>query len=256
MENTPLVSVVIPVYNMEEYVAETLDSVLASDYTNLEVVVVDDGSTDKSLSIVRRYEGKDGRVRVLHQENSGVCKARNYAISVAKGELILPVDADNIITPTFISRSVGALLSNPAAKVVCPRAEFFGERSGEWKLPPFTLNLLAHKNIMDTCALYRKSDWERVGGYCNEIIAREDWDFWISILKDGGEVIKLPTIELYYRVRKSSKRTSDRKLKRHVVDTLNARHPEFFKRELGGKLRYHRSHSILINKIRNIFHLS
>lgn len=107
---------------------------------------------------------------------------------------------------------------------------------------------------MDTCALYRKKEWERVGGYCENIIAREDWEFWIAVLKDGGKVVRLPEIGLHYRIRNVSKRVTDRSLKRHVVKTLNARHPEFFERELGGPLHYRRSWSVLLNRIYRLFH--
>ena len=106
---------------------------------------------------------------------------------------------------------------------------------------------------MDTCAMYRKSDWERIGGYCEGIIAREDWEFWISMLKDGGEVRKLPYIALHYRVREGSKRVTDRALKKHVIAVLNRRHPEFFQRFLGGPLRYRRTWSRVINFISGIF---
>ncbi|MGO8078119.1 hypothetical protein AB9F41_37935, partial [Rhizobium leguminosarum] len=78
-------------------------------------------------------------------------------------------------------------------------------------LPEFSLSLLARRNHIDTCALYRRTDFDRIGGYCEEIIAREDWDFWISLLKDGGEVVRLPEVGCYYRVRKQSKRIRDRK---------------------------------------------
>ena len=253
MENSPLVSVIVPVYNMEQYLGETLDSVLASDYLSFEVVVMDDGSKDASLEIAKEYARKDPRVKVHTQPNAGACAARNHAITLAEGELILPVDADNTITPDFIRKAVEIIIQDEDIKVVAPRADFFGDRTGEWILPPFSLNLLARKNIMDTCALYRKSDWKRVGGYCEEIIAREDWEFWISILKDGGKVVKLPDISLHYRVRNRSKRVTDRSLKKHVIDILNKRHPEFFERELGGPLRYRRTWSTLINKIDRIF---
>ena len=103
-------------------------------------------------------------------------------------------------------------------------------------------------------AMYRRSDWVRVGGYCKEIIAREDWEFWISILKNGGEVIRLSQVGLFYRVRSGSKRISDRALKRHVVDTLNKRHPDFFAQELGGPLRYQRSWSRVFNTFSRIIH--
>ena len=250
----PLVSVVIPVYNMEEFLEETLDSVLSSDYPNFEVIVMDDGSKDRSLEIAESYKSRYENVRVYTQANSGVATARNHAISKAGGVYILPVDADNRISKELIHSAVDILESDPEVKVVCPRAEFFGDRSGEWVLPPFSLSLLARKNMMDTCAVYRKSEWERIGGYCAEIVAREDWEFWISMLKDGGKVVKLPEIGLFYRVREQSKRVTDRLLKKHVIDVLNRRHPDFFERELGGPLRYQRSWSRLINWISRIIH--
>ena len=250
----PLVSVVIPVYNMEEFLEETLDSVVSSDYPNFEVIVMDDGSKDRSLEIAESYKSRYENVRVYTQANSGVATARNHAISKAGGVYILPVDADNRISKELIHSAVDILESDPEVKVVCPRAEFFGDRSGEWVLPPFSLSLLARKNMMDTCAVYRKSEWERIGGYCAEIVAREDWEFWISMLKDGGKVVKLPEIGLFYRVREQSKRVTDRLLKKHVIDVLNRRHPDFFERELGGPLRYQRSWSRLINRISRIIH--
>ncbi|MEE1090930.1 MAG: glycosyltransferase family A protein, partial [Paludibacteraceae bacterium] len=141
------VSVIVPVYNSEKYIAEALDSILASDYADIEVVCVDDGSKDASLQILNEYALRDSRVRVYSQQNAGACAARNYAISLAKGEFILPVDSDNKITSTFISRAMAVMLSDTDVKVVAPRAEYFGDKEGEWKLPPFSLNLLARKNI-------------------------------------------------------------------------------------------------------------
>ncbi len=249
-----LVSVIVPVYNSEKYIAEALDSILASEYVDIEVICVNDGSKDSSLQILEEYALRDNRVRVYSQQNAGACVARNYAISLAKGEFILPVDSDNKIASTFISRAMAVMLSDAEVKVVAPRAEYFGDKEGEWKLPEFSLNLLARKNIIDTCALFRKYDWERVGGYCNEIKTREDWAFWISVLKDGGKVVRLPEIEFFYRVRATSKRATNRHLKFDVIDTLNRLHPEFFERELGGPLRHRRSWSKFINCINRMVH--
>lgn len=242
-----MVSVITPMYNVEQYLAETLDAVLASEYKNIEIVLMDDGSADQSLAIAQRYARQDSRVRVFSQANAGACAARNNAIAHARGQYILPVDGDDLISPTFIGRAVGVLASRPEVKVVYAHARFIGDRTGEWRLPPFSLGLLARKNMIPISALYRKQDWERVGGYCQEIIAREDWEFWISVLKDGGAVVRLPETGLLYRIRANSKRTADRALKHHVVDTLNKRHADFFQRQLGGPLRYHRSWSRVLN---------
>lgn len=244
-----MVSVIIPVYNAEAYVADTVRSVLTSTYKDLEVVCMDDGSTDGSWQVLQKLAAQDSRVRVMHQENAGVCRARNAAIQASQGDLLLPVDADNLLLPQFIEQAVSVFESEPNVKVVAPTAEFFGERSGLWHLPPFSLKKEAHKNILDTCAMYRRADYDRTEGYCAEIIAREDWEFWISMLKDGGRVVRLPEVGLRYRVQKGSKREKDRMLKHHVIDVLNRRHPEFFEQWLGGPLRYWRSWSHCINQM-------
>lgn len=254
MDKTPLVSVVVPVYNMESFLPETLDSILASDYPNFEVIVVDDGSKDASYRVACDYAKKDRRVRAYTQPNGGACAARNQAVRLAEGEFILPFDADDKMSETFVSDAVHVILSDMKIKAVCPRAEYFGDRKGEWKLPPFSRKLLARKNMIPICALYRKSDWERVGGYDEHIVAREDWAFWIAMLKDGGKVVTLPRVSVFYRVRTGSKRVSDRSLKKNLIDALNARHPEFFERELGGPLHYCRSWSVLLNRIYRLFH--
>ncbi|MFI3301848.1 MAG: glycosyltransferase family A protein [Rikenellaceae bacterium] len=252
MSNQPLVSIIMPIYNMEAFLAESLDSVLATEYPALEVVLVDDGSTDSSLKIAEEYATRDSRLHIFTQPNSGACAARNHAVRVAKGEFILPVDGDNLITPDFVSLAVAEIQKDNEVKVVCPRAFFIGDKTGEWILPKFSLNLLARKNLMDTTALYRKADWVRIGGYCDELMTREDWDFWISMLKDGGKVVRLTKVTFYYRRRAGSKRIRGRKLKQHVTDILNRRHAEFFERELGGPLQNNRSWSKVINKYRRI----
>lgn len=238
---------------MEEFLCETLDSVLATDYPSLEVVIVDDGSKDSSLSISQKYASKDPRVRVYTQPNSGACRARNHAIELSRGEFILPVDGDNLISSDFVSLAVAAIMKDPNVKVVSPRTNFIGDRTGEWILPPFSLNLLARKNLIDTTALYRRADWVRIGGYCDELMTREDWDFWISMLKDGGEVVRLSKVTFYYRRRAGSKRIRGRKLKGHVTEILNRRHAEFFERELGGRLHNHRSWSKFLNRVERVF---
>ena len=111
MDKTPLVSVVVPVYNMEAFLPETLDSILASDYPNFEVVVVDDGSKDASYRIACDYAKKDQRVRAYTQPNGGACAARNQAVRLAKGEFILPVDADNLIAVSYTHLTLPTICS-------------------------------------------------------------------------------------------------------------------------------------------------
>lgn len=189
----PLVSVIMPVYNAEEYLEEAVNSAIVSNYSPLELILVDDGSTDGSHHLAQQLAEKTGTtvIKVYKQANAGPCVARNYAVSLAKGKYIFPLDADDKVGPDFFAEAVDVMEADNDVKVVYAHAEFFGERTGEWKLAPYSRELLARKNMIPISAMYRRSDWVRVGGYCKEIIAREDWEFWISILKNGGEVIRL-----------------------------------------------------------------
>lgn len=241
------VSVIVPLYNAEAFIEETMASVLASTHEDFEVVVVDDGSTDQSAHLVARIAATDSRVRLFQQENAGPSRARNRAIQEARGAYIFPLDADDLISPTFLVEACAVLDSQPAVKLVCPTIEFMGGRQGVWQLPQFSRSLLARRNHIAACALYRRTDWERVGGYCEEMQAREDWEFWIAMLKDSGEVVRLPEVGYWYRVHAGSKRFLDRRHNAHVIQKLNERHPEFFLRHLGGPLRRMRSWSRLIN---------
>lgn len=243
----PLVSVIIPIYNMEKFIAETIESVMQTTYSNFEVILVDDGSTDQSADIAKKYAEKDDNIKFYAQKNGGAAAARNHAIRKSAGIYILPVDADDLIGADYIEQAVAVLIKNPQVKVVVSNAIFFGEKTGSWSLPAFDLKLLARKNLINNCSMYRKTDWERVGGYCEALKGREDWDFWISILKDGGDIYKLPIVGLYYRIRKNSKRVLARKWKKELIDKLNERHADFFQKQLGGKLRYFREMSRFMN---------
>jgi len=243
----PLVSVIIPVYNMEAFLAEAIDSVLASTYPNFEIVIIDDGSTDQSPVIAETYSAKDQRIRFYRQPNRGVSAARNLGLEEARGEFVLPVDADDKISKYYLEAAAKVLIQQPQVKIVTCEYECFGEKQGKGKYRPYHRKLLARKNVINNCSMFRRADALKVGGYSEEIIGREDWELWISVLKNGGEVVHLPEIGFYYRIRSNSKRISDRKLKKHIIDVLNRRHKAFFYRELGGKLHYQRSLSQLFN---------
>lgn len=241
-----MVSVIIPVYNSSEFLEETLLSVLSSTWPNMEIVIVDDGSTDDSPAIAKRYAARHDNIRFLQQANAGTSVARNRAIAAAAGEYILPVDSDDRISPEYISLAVEAMCGHPDVKLVYSEAEFFGDRNGKFRLPPFSLRLLARRNIIHPCGLYRREDWARAGGYIADV-GREDWVFWVAMLKDGGKVVRLKHTGFYYRIRADSKRMQDRKMQNHTINVLNEMYPDFYLRELKGPLRYRRTWSRLIN---------
>ena len=218
----PFVSVIVPLYNAAPYIGEALESIITSTYRPIEVVVVDDGSTDDSLNIARTFAKNHPEVQVVHQQNAGVSAARNKAIQIAKGTYILPVDADDKINPLYIEHAVSAMKEN--VRVVGSRAEYFGAKQGEWRLPNYTPERLAQRNMIHISSLFRKADWEQVGGFCEEEIYREDWSFWLSIMELGGEYVRLDEVGLYYRVLPHSRRTKAKTQKRIIVDAMNRLH--------------------------------
>lgn len=247
------VSVIVPAYNASAFLEETICSILASTYPALEVVIVDDGSSDNTFALANDLAYKFPQVRAFTQPNSGVSAARNKALREAVGTYILPIDADDLISTTYIANAVAVLDAQPEVKVVYAKAEFFGLRQGAWNLPTYSLHKLAMHNQIYVSAMYRKEDALAFGGYCETISGREDWEFWMSMLKTGGEVVQLSEIGLFYRIQKQSKRVSDRQNKAERIALLNERHLDFFLRELHGPLRHSRSMSPVINRIVNIW---
>ena len=128
---TPLISVVIPVYNVQAYLEKCVDSVLNQTYRNLEVILVDDGSPDNSPAICDSYAKKDSRVRVIHQENKGVGAARNVGVAQASGDWIAFVDSDDWIEPTMYEEMLDSALRQGSDMVICSGISEYG--GGEHK---------------------------------------------------------------------------------------------------------------------------
>src|SRR5262245_28337071 len=109
VDTAPLVSVVIPAYNAEAYIATSLRSVTAQTYRNLEIIVVDDGSRDATATIVRSLAADDPRIKLQQQQNAGVAAARNRGIEASSGDLVAPLDADDLWQPSKIERQVAVM---------------------------------------------------------------------------------------------------------------------------------------------------
>lgn len=118
-ENNKLISVIVPVYNIESYIEKCIESLLNQTYSNLEIMLVDDGSTDKSGDICERYVKKDDRIIVLHKQNGGLSDARNYAMDQAKGELIAFVDGDDWVHPQMYELMYATMKEKKADIVTC-----------------------------------------------------------------------------------------------------------------------------------------
>ncbi len=114
MTLSPLVSVIVPVYNVEAYLDQCIESILAQSHTNMEILVVDDGSTDSSGALCDRWAERDARISVIHQPNGGLSAARNTALDVMTGQLVTMVDSDDVLHPDFIATLLDAMSQHDA----------------------------------------------------------------------------------------------------------------------------------------------
>ena len=206
----PKVSVVIPCYNLGAYLDEAVAAVLAQTFTDFEILVVNDGSTDPdTCRLLADYNMP--KTRVIHTENSGVSAARNRGIEEASGEYILPLDADDLIMPDYLRLAVEKLNKFSKVGIVYGVAEYFGEIAEPMMLPDYSPSAILWENSIFSSAVFRKDDRVRAGKYRTEMLKGwEDWDFWLSLVELGGEVVRLPDLVLQYRVRADSR---DRSLK-------------------------------------------
>lgn len=229
------VSLIVPCYNQAQYLEEALQSVLCQTYENWECIIVNDGSLDNTGEIVEKWRKKDGRFKSIYQKNGGLSSARNLGISVAIGEVILPLDADDKIGLNYVSLAIEAFEKNSSLKVVYCKAEKFGEEIGEWKLPSFSLFNLSRNNLIFCSAFFKKEDWNSVGGYDTSMKhGWEDWEFWIAILKNGGTVKRLEEVHFYYRIKKTSMLQSmNRKNEIDILNYLSVKHADFFVKYYG-----------------------
>jgi len=197
------VSVVVPVYNSGHFLEETIQSVKNQTYANIELIVVDNCSTDEFT--IKVLENLKDEFELVVSTQKGLSIARNDGIQKASGKYILPLDSDDIIQPTFIEKCVEKFNSSPNVKVVRTQVELFGKKKGTIVFAPYSLSILLARNLMVATSMFTKESWNAVGGYdSNLTICFEDWEFWINLLKDGGDVSTVDEPLFRYRIRKKS----------------------------------------------------
>lgn len=237
-----LVSVIIPCYEQGCYLAETLDSVLNQTYPNWECIVVNDGSTDNTQEIASNYCKKDNRFIYIEQPNLGQSAARNNAIHTSKGELILPLDADDIISPTYMEKAIERLTVHPETKIVYCKAMQFGAINGPWDLPKYNYNSFIWLNCIFCTAFFKRIDYDKTPGYNNSMRhGFEDWDFWLSLLTEDSVVYQIDEYLFHYRKKTKSMDTISHRHMREIYNTIYNNHKEIYEPYLQNIIEYHNS---------------
>ncbi len=205
---TPKVSVVVPLYNQGEYLQEALDSALASNYPNLELVVVNDGSTDPATN--RLFDGLEGNGLVkVAKTNGGLSQARNAGIRASSGQYIIPLDSDDRLDKDFILRAVECLQNNLELDYLGCYTKYFGTESSTYLPIGYVPGVTDLLNTLGSCTkMFRREVFEAVGYYDEEMPSYEDWELYMRLEEQGYQSEILPEVYFYYRRKVESMITS------------------------------------------------
>lgn len=161
--NTPLITVIVPIYNVENYLKKCLNSIINQQYKKLEILLIDDGSTDLSGKIADEYAAKDNRIKVVHKENGGLSDARNYGLKIMTGEYVTFIDSDDYVTEDYVSFMFNLLKQTnfTAPLAICSLINVYGN-SGRQKdngnqtekvlSGKKCIEMMCYHNLVDTCA--------------------------------------------------------------------------------------------------------
>ena len=202
-KNRPLVSIVIPCFNYGEYVEEAIDSVLAQTFQNYEIIVVDGGSNDH-FTIQKLGSLKKPKTKIFFRKGRHlVGDNRNFGIKKAKGKYICCLDADDMIKPTYLEKSL-FLAETYYYDLVYPAVQCFGKSDELWQTSDVNFSTCVEINGISTVALFKKKAWKKVGGFrdfgVGEHYVYEDWDFWVRILGHGFRCKNILEPLMLYRV--------------------------------------------------------
>jgi len=233
-----LVTIVVPCYNLAEWLPETLESIQSQVYKNWECIIIDDGSTDNTPQVSQNWCSHDARFKYIHQKNQGLSAARNAGIAIASGTLILPLDSDDTIQPDYLAKTVERIQQSNDIRIVFTGVQLFGSINDRWEFCEFALSEFLFRNLIPCTALFYKEDWGKVGRYKTNMKGGfEDWDFWMSIVERGGQVSLVREYLFNYRQRSNSMASQiSPELALKLKRTLALNHLKFYAMHLGDPL--------------------
>ncbi len=204
--SSPLISVALPVYNGEKYLIEAIESILAQTFADFELIMIDDGSTDGSLKILKEFEKNDSRVRVVTRENRGLATTLNDSIDIARGEWLARMDQDDIALPHRFERQL-KWLEETGADISGSWVQRFGtsdkrvvklrQTNEAIRMEMLFCSPFAHPTVMMRTALVKRLHYDKAWDKA------EDYDLWERAAEDGWKMTNQPEVLLLYRVHES-----------------------------------------------------
>ena len=202
----PALTIIIPCYNSQKTLEETLISVFNQEYKDWEALIINDGSPDNLEEIALKWLKKDSRFKYFKKENGGLGSARNYGLNKSTGKYILPLDSDNKIHPNFATNALELFKNNNGIGVVYGNAMYFGDKVGKWEVGMFDKFKMLHHNYIDACSIIKKEVFDEIGFYDTDMPyqGHEDWEFWLRMISSSFSFYYLNEITFDYRVSKGS----------------------------------------------------
>lgn len=234
----PAVSVITPAYNVEPYLADAVRSALAQTYGDLEVLIIDDGSTDGTAAVARRCAESDPRVRVLHKPNGGISTARNLALREARGQFIAILDSDDLWEPEYLEAQVGILESRPDVAIVTGNGWFLGGVfNGQLARPcpdtrpePDLAAILEDETAVFIMSVFRRAVVDTIGGFDESLRTNEDYDYWLRAARAGFRFHRNDRPLGWYRRRGDSLSADEARMLRGVLRVLDKTRPALVER--------------------------
>ena len=229
---SPVVSVIVTLYNYAGVVLETLDSIVASTDIEYEIVVIDDHSRDDGRAVVQRFMDQHPEVPMLllgSEINRGLAGSRNVAVEAARADRVMVMDADNLVYPNCLRRLSDALDGDPEAAFAYATLEAFGAEPGLRSHMAWSPRWLCEANYIDAQAMIRASTFERHGAY-REVhefgYGWEDWEFWLRLAEAGEHGVHVPQMLGRYRTQSSSMITITHLVADEMHAHIGALHPD------------------------------
>jgi len=235
MDSHPKITVLLPVYNGDKYLRESIESILKQTFNNFELIIINDGSTDNSLKIAKSFN--DPRIKIINnKKNLGIIKSLNIGLSQAKGKYIARLDADDISLKnrletqySFLEKNKDIILIGGWAEIINDKGEYIRKKTPVtsfeqikyWAM--FIGNPFIHSSVF-----FRKDNIKSIGGYSHNYKHVEDYDLYLRLIKNGYKIINLPEIFIKYRIHdqsigqsRDSKKEQNANVKKIIFNNIN-----------------------------------
>lgn len=224
VETFPLISVIVPFYNSEKFIEQTIKSILNQTFPSYEILIIDDGSTNKmALEKLEQIKELDKRIKVFHKQNEGLATTRDYGASKSDehAKYLMFIDDDDLIEPTFLECGFWTLETNKDAAWTYSDSLGFGSIEYTWN-KYFSSEKMKKENDLISAALVRKTDFFLVNGYnLKEKAVNEDWNFWLKLLSKGKFPVHMSFYGEWYRRKENGELQRSRENKERSLEIIN-----------------------------------